>query len=160
VTVHLTVEDSSGHFATTNKEFEFAQTFSSEPRSACPVPLKTQIGTAVARAARSLKVGPTAVSTAMPCNQSIDCSGQILATKVSGFKGAASRPRVEKPLAFKAFSVKAGEKKRVRAKLTRAAKRTLRKRGKLQAKVRVSLVDPTGKVITKTRKVTFRAERR
>jgi hypothetical protein len=160
VTVDLTVTDSTGASAKATQDLHFAQRTSKASRRGCPIPIQTQVGTVVARIATSVRVGSNAVTAIVPCAQSVDCSGQIVATKVSGFASAAKRRRAQPFLALQSFSVKAGKKKRVRAKLTRKAIQTVRKRGRLRAKVKVSLVAPTGKVVTRTRTVTFRAHRR
>ena len=159
----MTVTDSSGAQSTASGPIDFKQYRSKDPRAGCPIPIQTQIAKQVSRIAGTVRAGSTVVQATVPCAQSIGCSGQVMASPVSGFAHASAkkRRRAKPPYyAFQGFSVQAGKKKVMKAKLTAKARKTLRKRGKLRAKVRVSLVGPTGRVVSRTRRVTFRAPRR
>ena len=158
VVLTLTVTDATGAQARVHEVITFKQSSSVQKRSGCPVPLSFKLAPDVRRAASRLRTSASAVSTVVPCGAKVNCVGQLLVSPAS-VRRSARRRRI--PLdSLKRFTVPAGKSKRVQVSLANTAKRTLRERGRLRAKVTVSLASPSGQFVSRSRTVTFRVRGR
>jgi hypothetical protein len=153
--VTLTVTDSVGAKASATGYLDFAQAYSSEPRSKCPSTPKFP-DYAFGVVAEKASFTPALVAIRVPCAVSMECVGDV-AVVVAGRR--AGRSAAKKPVVLAGnpfFSVSAKSRATVRAKLTKAG-RKLVKRGKpIRAIVRLTSVNAaTGKRTTRSTPVTW-----
>jgi hypothetical protein len=92
----------------------------------------------------------------LPCHVGpLDCLGLIrLTTGVSGGRTASAARVVT--LASTRFRIRHGRKARVRARYTAAGRRLLRGHRRVKARLAITSVAPTGRRVTRTRRVTLR----
>jgi hypothetical protein len=147
-TVELRVTDATGTVATTDEPVHFAQSASRASRTSCPSAHVAAVTPVVKRAARAIRTSSVAVATTLPCHEHLACLGQLVLT---GPKRTV--------LARKRFAVPAWKKGRVRATLTRRARRLLRARHRLTARASVAMVNAAGRVATRSKRVVLRAPR-
>jgi hypothetical protein len=160
-TVELTITDARGAQATSAQAIEFAQERPSQPRTGCPRSLRDVNAGFSPPSFSKLRANASVVRASVACRSGTTCVGALAATLLpSGTGHAAARRRAPRVvLAAAVFRVPAGTKKLVRARLTRAGKRLLRRRGHVRAKLTNVSLAPSGKVVVHSRRITLKRRR-
>jgi hypothetical protein len=156
--IKLTVTDRNGVSASITRRLDFVVTRADANRSRCPAgesppsyfpPLRN--------VANSVKVvGGALVQATVPCASPLVCSGALSLARASSGAASAGARRRATLLARTSFTIPAGGRERVRAKLSRRARRLLAERGRVRAVMVLSTLRQNGNVMTKTRRVTLR----
>lgn len=166
--VKLTVTSAAGATAQVSRTLTFLDPTATSPGfssvqpsrrpAACPpiAPWRDPFGLA---AISSSVATSTDVRATVPCPPTRACLGD-LSLSVATARRAARRTAAPKPLALQSFSVPAGEKRRVTARLTSAARKLLQRRRTIRAVITVRVVRPSGGVLKRTKSVTLRHKRR
>ena len=159
--VTLTATDTAGATATTTQILVFSQQYSSDSRANCPKPSPFSRW-AYAKIPRVALVTGTKASVTVPCALRYDCAGRFTVFRVPGARGAAKgkKPRRTTLASSKFFSIPAGQRMRVPAKLSRAGRRLVRGKRRVRASLQVASVDPLGKTTTRTFGVRISSRRR
>jgi hypothetical protein len=158
IAVTLTVTDASGATATTGDLVAFTQGFSNQSRANCPKPSPFR-KFAFAKVARVVFSGSKATAV-LPCAASYACAGRLTLFQTVRGGAAARRARRTTLASSKFFSIPAGQRKSVTAKLARAGRRLVRGKRRVRASLQVASVDPLGKTTTRTFGVRISSRRR
>jgi hypothetical protein len=156
--VTLTVTDASGATATTGDHVAFTQGFSNQSRANCPKPSPFR-KFAFAKVARVVFSGSKATAI-LPCAASYACAGRLTLFRTVRGGAAARRARRTTLASSKFFSIPAGQRKSVTAKVARAGRRLVRGKRRVRASLQVASVDPLGKTTTRTFGVRISSRRR
>lgn len=156
-TVTLTITDSAGGSASVSRPVFFDQRSSDAPRRSCPPPpgeiFVATRPTRISLAAKSVTVRTT-------CRSRLSCAGSVVVTSLgrkSARAGGAARRRPRARVLAKApYQIPTGASTTVRAPFTKLGRRLLRQRGRLRVKVLILSMSPTGKTVTRARKLTLK----
>jgi hypothetical protein len=137
----------------------FLQRTPDESRGACP-PGALSFPSQRATLTGSLLKGGNLVTT-VKCGGTSACVGSLSATTVAGVLRANPAARKRRTLVARGpFTVPPKSKKRVRLRVTKKARKLLRKRRRLRIQVATTTIAPNGKLRTRRRQVTVRVRRR
>ncbi len=154
VYVTLTVTDSKGATASVTRFIYFNRYSSHEPLGDCPAPTDAEGRVFVIPKPHRATVVSNRLAVNTRCKGLMVCSGAVTATLLAK-GGATAAARRTKPtvLATGFFLIEPGEGATVRAPLRKVAKRLLRRRGVLRAKIFVTTISPAGEAETRARSV-------
>jgi hypothetical protein len=155
--VDLTVTTAAGQTAATTRTVDFAvhstdPNFGGDP-SQCP-PLAPETHFSVPKAGDFVGLAGKSVGTSLTCNSLLTCAGSIAIVLASSNSGKA--PTV---LGAQSYSIPPGETAKVRTKLNRKARKLLKQKGKLKAKVYIEAISPRGDSEVRTEKLTLEGKK-
>ena len=155
--VTLIVTDTRGTTAQAVVRENFVQEISTQPRTGCPplapVPLTPW---SVADALKTVRVSRTAVTMSVPCATAPTCLGTLAVTYSGSLARATAKRRRPAVLAVTAFNVAAGQSGKVTARLTSRARRLVRSRKRLRARVQIQTADALGKTVKRSKRIVLR----
>jgi hypothetical protein len=165
VVVQLTITDTHGATAQVSKPVSFrdVQLAADAPRSPdCP-PFAPHIPAypfPLAHVTVSPRVAPSGpILVTVPCRSIYLCSGLLtISPLASGVTGSARR-RTPKPIAAAPFEIAPNKKATVKARLSSAGKRLLRRRKKLRVKVKLSYIALDRPAVSRSKSATIALKR-
>jgi hypothetical protein len=166
VEVNVRITTSDGSVTSNSVVVYFVQQKANQSRTGCPFGQTLGAFTPPTLSTISGLQGSSTVAVRTTCPGPLGCVGSLqvyqgtLKVKFAAKKKKKTKKQRFALLAAQDFTIPAGETRTVRAKLTKRARRLIKKKRRLKATVSLVTTSPTGKSVVRSKNVTLKAKRK